>query len=162
MNLRKLGLGGGYGTGMQQCFASTAEAQLKDVTQIGPTEAGGAINKSLAQQIGAGSWRHLHAEHVRGSYQPRSGEGDPPRQADLPAQSSRWHRKRANDQRRRRQPQLHRRRSQHHRGFADSCAACHGRPRGSADTAATSSRALTAGTRPTCSGSACKNSWPTR
>ena len=34
--------------------ASTAEAQLRDITQIFPTVPGGAINKSFAQQIGAG------------------------------------------------------------------------------------------------------------
>ena len=53
MNLRKLGLGAALALAATM-FASTAEAQLKDVTQIGPTVAGGAINKSLAQEIGAG------------------------------------------------------------------------------------------------------------
>jgi hypothetical protein len=35
-------------------LAGTAEAQLRDVTQISPTVPGGAINKSFVQQIGAG------------------------------------------------------------------------------------------------------------
>ena len=53
MNLRRLGLGAAFALAAT-IYTGTAEAQLRDVTQIGPTVAGGAINKSLAQEIGAG------------------------------------------------------------------------------------------------------------
>jgi hypothetical protein len=113
-------------------FASTAEAQLKDVTQIGPTVAGGAINKSLAQQIGAGrgdiftpntSRFIINRDPARAIRRGRQifqrkfqvgqgmgplsndGIGNPAFVGGDPSVAA---------------------------GLADSCAACHGRPRGSA------------------------------
>ncbi len=53
MNSRRLGFGVAFVVSMT-LVVGTAVAQLKDVTQIGPTVAGGAINKSFAQEIGAG------------------------------------------------------------------------------------------------------------
>ena len=53
MKLRRLGAGAAFALAAMM-VAGTAEAQLKDVTQIGPTVPGGAINKSFVQEIGAG------------------------------------------------------------------------------------------------------------
>jgi cytochrome c553 len=113
-------------------FASTAEAQLKDVTQIGPTVPGGAINKSYAQQIGAGvgdiftpdsSLFIINRDPARAIRRGRQifqrkftraqgngpltndGIGNPAFVDGDPSVAA---------------------------GLADSCAACHGRPRGSA------------------------------
>ena len=66
MNLRKLGLGAAFALAATM-VAGTAEAQLKDITQIGPTVPGGAINKSFVQEIGAGRGEHLHCRTRRGS-----------------------------------------------------------------------------------------------
>jgi hypothetical protein len=131
MNLRKLGLGAALALAATM-FASTAEAQLKDVTQIGPTVAGGAINKSLVQQIGAGrgdiftpntSRFIINRDPARAIRRGRQifqrkfqvGQGQGPLSNDGignpafvggdPSVAA---------------------------GLADSCAACHGRPRGSA------------------------------
>jgi len=131
MNLRKLGLGAALALAATM-FASTAEAQLKDVTQIGPTVAGGAINKSLAQQIGAGrgdiftpntSRFIINRDPARAIRRGRQifqrkfqvaqgqgplsndGIGNPAFVGGDPSVAA---------------------------GLADSCAACHGRPRGSA------------------------------
>ena len=131
MNLRKLGLGAALALAATM-FASTAEAQLKDVTQIGPTVAGGAINKSFTQEIGAGrgdlmtpdsSLFIINRDPARAIRRGRQifqrkftraqgngpltndGIGNPAFVGGDPSVAA---------------------------GLADSCAACHGRPRGSA------------------------------
>lgn len=53
MNLRRLGVAAACALGAT-VLAGTAEAQLRDITQIFPTVPGGVINKSFVQQIGAG------------------------------------------------------------------------------------------------------------
>src|SRR5215468_5923888 len=53
MNSRRL-LRGATFAFVMTVLAGTAQAQLRDITQISPTVPGGAINKSYAQQIGAG------------------------------------------------------------------------------------------------------------
>jgi hypothetical protein len=53
MNLRRLGIGAAFGLAVTT-LAGAAEAQLRDITQISPTVPGGAINKSFIQQLGAG------------------------------------------------------------------------------------------------------------
>lgn len=131
MNLRKLGIGGALALAAT-LFAGTAEAQLKDVTQIGPTVAGGAINKSFVQEIGAGrgsiflpntSRFIINRDPFRAIRRGRQifqrkftraqgngpltndGIGNPAFIGGDPSVAA---------------------------GLADSCAACHGRPRGSA------------------------------
>ena len=131
MNMRRLGLGAAL-TLAATMVAGTAEAQLKDVTQIGPTVAGGAINKSLVQEIGAGrgsifipdsSRFIINRDPFRAIRRGRQifqrkfqvGQGQGPLSNDGvgnpafiggdPSVAA---------------------------GLADSCAACHGRPRGSA------------------------------
>ena len=111
MKLRRLGLGAAFALAVT-IVAGTAEAQLKDITQIGPTVPGGAINKSFAQQIGAGRGDHVHAGLVALHHRARSLPRDPPRPPDLPAQVHAGAGPRAAHQRRRRQSGLHRRRSQ--------------------------------------------------
>ena len=59
MNSRRLGFGVAFVVSMT-LVVGTAVAQLKDVTQIGPTVAGGAINKSFAQEIGAATTEQSH------------------------------------------------------------------------------------------------------
>jgi hypothetical protein len=131
MNLRRLGLGAAFGL-VATLLTGTAEAQLRDITQISPTVPGGAINKSLTQEIGAG----------RGSI--------------LTPDSSRFIIARDPFRAIRRGRQIFQRKFQVGQGMgpttndgvgnpsfiggdpsitaglADSCAACHGRPRGSA------------------------------
>jgi hypothetical protein len=112
--------------------AGTAEAQLRDITQISPTVPGGAINKSLAQEIGAGrgsiftpdtSRFIINRDPFRAIRRGRQifqrkfnlsqglgpttndGIGNPSFVGGDPSITA---------------------------GLADSCAACHGRPRGSA------------------------------
>jgi hypothetical protein len=107
-------------------------AQLKDITQIGPTVAGGAINKSFVQQIGAGRGDQftpntsifiLRRDPFRGIRRGRQifqrkfqvgqgfgpltndGVGNPAFIGGDPSVAA---------------------------GLVDSCAGCHGRPRGSA------------------------------
>jgi hypothetical protein len=131
MKLRRLGIGAVFAVGAT-FFASIAEAQLKDVTQIGPTVAGGAINKSFVQQIGAGvgsintpdsSLFIINRDPARAIRRGRQifqrkftraqgqgpltndGIGNPAFVGGDPSVAA---------------------------GLADSCAACHGRPRGSA------------------------------
>src|SRR5438045_9674536 len=53
MNSRRLAIGAVAALGVT-VSAGAAEAQLRDITQISPTVPGGAINKSYAQEIGAG------------------------------------------------------------------------------------------------------------
>ena len=131
MNLRKLGLGAALALAATM-FAGTAEAQLKDITQIGPTVPGGAINKSFAQQIGAGrgdtspsntSLFIIKRDPFRAVRRGRQifqrkftvaqGWGRPPTTASATRRSSAAI------------PAVA-------AGLADSCAGCHGRPRGSA------------------------------
>ena len=131
MNLRRLGLGAAFALAATM-VAGTAEAQLRDITQISPTVPGGAINKSFVQEIGAG----------RGSI--------------FTPDTSRFIINRDPFRAIRRGRQLFQRKFRSRRamgrrtndgignpsfiggdpsiaaGFADSCAACHGRPRGSA------------------------------
>ena len=112
--------------------AANAEAQLKDITQISPTVPGGAINKSFVQEIGAGrgniftpdtSRFIINRDPFRAIRRGRQlfqrkfqiaqgngpttndGIGNPSFIGGDPSITA---------------------------GFADSCAACHGRPRGSA------------------------------
>ena len=132
MNLRRLGLGAAFAL-TATMFAGTAEAQLRDITQISPTVPGGAINKSFVQEIGAG----------RGSiFMPDTSRfiinRDPFRAirrgrqlfqrkfTDCAGQSGR----RTNDGIG--NPSFIGGDPSITAGFADSCAACHGRPRGSA------------------------------
>jgi len=116
--------------GILLLLATIAGAQLADVTQIMPNVPGGAIGKSLGQQIGAGQGdestpgssiyliRRDPARSVRRGRQLfqrkfTRGQGQGPRVSNnstgnihqVPALGA---------------------------GLADSCAACHGRPRGSA------------------------------
>jgi hypothetical protein len=131
MKLRRLGLGAAFALAATM-VAGTAEAQLKDVTQIGPTVPGGAINKSFVQQIGAGRGSIFTPEtsrfiiardpfrairRGRQIFQRKftraqgngpltnDGIGNPAFIGGDPSVAA---------------------------GLADSCAACHGRPRGSA------------------------------
>ena len=53
MKSRKLGIGVASAL-VVTALAGTAEAQLRDITQISPTVPGGAINKSYTQEIGGG------------------------------------------------------------------------------------------------------------
>jgi hypothetical protein len=126
-----LGLGAAFALAVTM-FAATAEAQLRDITQISPTVPGGAINKSFVQQIGAGrgsiftpdTSRFIIARDpfraIRRGRQifqrkfqiaqgngptTNDGIGNPSFIGGDPSITA---------------------------GFADSCAACHGRPRGSA------------------------------
>src|SRR6476660_17157 len=54
MNSRRLTIGTIVALVVTISAAGTAEAQPRDITQISPTVPGGAINKSYAQEIGAG------------------------------------------------------------------------------------------------------------
>ena len=131
MNLRRLGLGAAFALA-GTIYTGTAEAQLRDVTQIGPTVAGGAINKSFTQEIGAGRGDIMTPDtslfiinrdpfravrrgrqifqrkfQVSQGFGPTTGDGvgNPAFVGGDPSVTA---------------------------GLADSCAACHGRPRGSA------------------------------
>jgi hypothetical protein len=131
MKLLRLGLGAAVAVAATLA-AGTAEAQLKDVTQIGPTVPGGAINKSFAQEIGDGrgtiflpntSRFIINRDPFRAIRRGRQifqrkftraqgngpltndGIGNPAFVGGDPSVAA---------------------------GLADSCAACHGRPRGSA------------------------------
>jgi hypothetical protein len=131
MKLRRVGIGAASALAVT-ILAGTAEAQLKDITQIGPTVPGGAINKSFAQQIGAGRGNQftpntsifiIRRDPFRAIRRGRQifqrkftraqgngpltndGIGNPAFVGGDPSVAA---------------------------GLADSCAACHGRPRGSA------------------------------
>jgi hypothetical protein len=131
MNSRSLGFGIASAL-IVTVVAGTAEAQLRDITQISPTVPGGAINKSYAQEIGAGrgdlftpdsSLFIINRDPFRAIRRGRQvfqrkftvsqgmgpttndGVGNPSFVGGDPSIVA---------------------------GLADSCAACHGRPRGSA------------------------------
>jgi hypothetical protein len=131
MKLCRLGLGAAFALAATM-IAGTAEAQLRDITQISPTVPGGAINKSFVQEIGAGrgdlftpntSRFIINRDPFRAIRRGRQifqrkfqiaqgngpttndGIGNPSFIGGDPSITA---------------------------GFADSCAACHGRPRGSA------------------------------
>jgi hypothetical protein len=131
MKSRKLGIGVASAL-VVTALAGTAEAQLRDITQISPTVPGGAINKSYTQQIGAGrgdiftqdsSLFIINRDPFRAVRRGRQlfqrkftiaqgqapttndGIGNPSFVGGDPSTVA---------------------------GLADSCAACHGRPRGSA------------------------------
>jgi hypothetical protein len=110
--------------------AASAEAQLVDATQVSPTVPGGTIAKSLAEQVGAG-----HGD----AYTPGSAvyliQRDPARSIRRGRQL--FQRKFTSEQGV--GPRVSRGSTGNIResralgaGLSDSCAACHGRPRGSA------------------------------
>jgi hypothetical protein len=131
MKLRKLGLSGAAALTIAT-MAGTADAQLRDITQISPSVPGGHINKSFAQEIGDGvgtintpntSAFIIARDPFRAVRRGRQlfqrkftlsqgvgpttndGVGNPSFVGGDPSITA---------------------------GLADSCAACHGRPRGSA------------------------------
>jgi cytochrome c553 len=131
MTIRRVGLGAVFAF-VVTAFAGSAEAQLRDITQIAPTVPGGAINKSFLQQIGAGRGDQFTPNtsifiirrdpfrairrgrqifqrkfQVAQGFGPTTndGVGNPSFVGGDPSITA---------------------------GLADSCAACHGRPRGSA------------------------------
>jgi len=131
MNSRRLALGA-VSALIVTVSAGAAQAQLRDITQISPTVAGGAINKSYTQEIGAGrgdlmtpdsSLFIINRDPFRAVRRGRQlfqrkftvsqgqgpttndGVGNPSFNGGDPSVVA---------------------------GLADSCAACHGRPRGSA------------------------------
>lgn len=131
MNLRKLGLGAASAL-VVTIAAGSAEAQLRDITQISPTVPGGAINKSFVQEIGAGrgdiftpntSRFIINRDPFRAIRRGRQifqrkftiAQGQSPTTNDGIGNPSFV----GGD------PSIV-------AGLADSCAACHGRPRGSA------------------------------
>ena len=131
MKLRTLGIWAAS-TLVVTLLAGTAEAQLRDITQLSPTVTGGAINKSYSQEIGVGrgdvftpdsSLFIINRDPFRAIRRGRQlfqrkftiGQGQAPTTNDGSGNPSFV----GGD------PSIV-------AGLADSCAACHGRPRGSA------------------------------
>src|SRR5436190_7252551 len=128
MNSRRLAIGAVAALGVT-VSAGAAEAQLRDITQISPTVPGGAINKSYAQEIGAGrgdlftpysSLFIIHRDPFRAIRRGRQifqrkftrDQGQGPKNGDGHGDINAIGGIGA--------------------GLSDSCASCHGRPRGSA------------------------------